>query len=145
MFGALQNRDFFRCFSDQLVTIGIKAGRPDEDRNSCRNRAIEAFTKPRGRRKIDQHIAMVLIDREAGIFSCRRRDCLSHAPVWSEQADADRLVGGAHSPVMAEGGAPRNGGAPYRLFRPVHLLEKHVGSKMPIGRTLAARSDPLTR
>ncbi len=101
--------------------------------------------KSRGRGKIYEHIAMILIEREPGIFSDSRRDCLSHAPVWSEQADADRLVGGAHSPVMAEGGAPRNGGAPYRLFRPVHLLEKHVGSDVPIGRTLAARSDPLAR
>ena len=52
---------------------------------------------------------MVAVDDEAGVLGDRRRDCLAHAPIGSEQAEADRLVGVGHAPFMAKAGAPRNG------------------------------------
>ena len=54
--------------------------------------------KRRRRGEIDEHVAMVLVEREARVLGDGRGDRLAHAAVGRDEADADRLVGGAHAP-----------------------------------------------
>ena len=42
---------------------------------------------------------MVVVDREAGIFGDRGGDRLAHPAIGRDEADADRLFGGAHGIV----------------------------------------------
>ena len=44
----------------------------------------------------------ILVDFEAGLLGSHPLDGLAHAPVRREQADADRLVGGAHGCWISE-------------------------------------------
>ena len=98
----------------RLVGSSSKAGRADQDRDRGRDRAVEARLERVGRGEIDQHVAMILVDREAGVLGDGGGDRLAHAAIGREQADADRLVGGrAWRRSWRKRGAPRNGGAPY--------------------------------
>ena len=107
-----QDRDLARCFVDPLAGGLVEPGGADQDRDPGRNRAFKAGLERRSGGEVDEHVAMILVDQEARILSSRRGDRLAHAPVRGDQADPDRLLGGAHQPVMAKAGAPRNGSAP---------------------------------
>ena len=61
-----------------------------------------------GGREIDQHVAMVGIDREAGVGGGRLGDGAAHAAVGGEQGEANRLAVGAHERVMAQRSGGRN-------------------------------------
>ena len=83
------------------------------------NRAVEAGLQRGGDGEIDQHVAMVWIDREAGIFGDRGGDRAAHAAVGGEKGEADRLLVGAHGRLMAQPRCPRNRApgraSPYRF------------------------------
>ncbi len=84
------------------MMLRLQTGRPDEDRDIGRYGAVEARLQ-RGRRgEIDQHIAMVLVDRKSGVIAHRLGDGFAHPAVRSNQADADGLVGRAHGSLLSE-------------------------------------------
>ena len=112
--GAWITATVLRGLLDRRVMSGWRPVVPTRIGTFAGDRAVEARPERVGRREIDQHVAMVLIDREAGIFRDGLGDRLAHAPVGRDQADADRLVGGAHdsrswrkAERRAIGGAPR--------------------------------------
>ncbi len=94
--GRAKDRDRFRRFRDRLVGVGIEAGGADQDGDRGGHGAVEARPQRRRRGEVDQHVAMLLVERKAGIVSDRRGDRPAHAAVGRDEADPDWLVGGAH-------------------------------------------------
>ena len=111
--GGAKDRDMFGCGGDSLVGKVVEAGGADEDRDTRRNRAIEARLQRGWRRKVDQYVAIIRIESKPPILGDGGRNGLAHAAVGGDQSEADRLLGSAHRHVMAKAGAPRN------LRRPV--------------------------
>ena len=82
--------------------LRLKPGGSDQDRYARRNRAIKAGFERVGRGEIDQHVAMILIDRERRVCLNRLGNRPAHSTVRRDEAEADRLVGGAHARCLAK-------------------------------------------
>ncbi len=94
--GRSQHGNILRGGRDPAAGEIVEAGRPDKDRNSRGDRAVEAGLQ-RGRRgEVHQNIAPVLIDLEPGIVGDGGNDRFPHPALRSEQADPDGLLVGAH-------------------------------------------------
>ena len=96
VFAALEHGNVLRGGRNPPACEIVEAGRPDQDRDAAGNRPVEAGLQPGRRREIDEHVAMILVDREAGIFGDCGGDRAAHPAVRSEKADADRLLVSAH-------------------------------------------------
>ena len=94
--GIDRNDDYYELGFDALYMVNrdiyLSAGYEYRDRSS--NADGETY---------NQHVAMVLVDREAGILGHRGGDRLAHPAFGREQCDSDRLLGGAHSLLLSEG------------------------------------------
>ena len=86
----------------------VEAGGADEDRDARLYGAIKARGERRWRGKVDQDIALAVVEQETVILLDRRRNSTPHAPLGREQGDTDGLLVGAHGAVMAQHYRPRN-------------------------------------
>src|SRR5439155_17905566 len=81
------------------VMLRLQPGGADENGNPGGNGTIETRLKRSRSRKVDQHVGVVLIYGECRILRDGGRDGFAHSPVRGDEADPDRLVGGAHAAV----------------------------------------------
>ena len=72
------------------IGLGPKPGRSDEDRDLGRDRLGKARLKRRGHGKIDQQLAIVLVDDEPRILGNGKRQRLPHLALGRGQRNAQR-------------------------------------------------------
>ena len=85
MFAACSTATSFAAAAIASAREVVEAGRADQDRDARGNRPVEARLERRRRGEIDQHVAMILVDREARVFGDGRRDRLAHPPLGAKR------------------------------------------------------------
>ena len=141
--------DLLRRCLDFRVMLRLQPGGPDEQRDVRRNCPLKARIERGGSGKIHQYVGMVLVDRECPIVSDCVRDRAAHSSVGRDEADAGRLVGGAHAPVHGESrSAAQSHGRSHLSVSPDLLLQQHVALDMAealaghAGMTISRRAAP---